>query len=125
MPQVFTRNCIITHYNYKKATSYLFVIRIHNTYTKFIINSFIQCVTFCFHWPALLQCNDLYVGIYLWPCIVLYPLIVKQNFVVCHYVSLTNGSMPQVKKVAKHWYEARKHSQTQEVSKACDAIKLV
>jgi hypothetical protein len=43
---------------------------------------------------------------YSWPCIVLYPLFVRWNFVVCHHVSLTKRVCRRWKKVAEHWSKA-------------------
>jgi hypothetical protein len=44
---------------------------------------------------AFLYGKDLHVNTYLWPFIVSYPLFMRQCFVVCHYVSLTNYGVLQ------------------------------
>jgi hypothetical protein len=49
--------------------------------------------------PAFFSGNYFYVDTYLWPCIISYPFFVRRRrFVVCRHVSLTNKSVPQVKK---------------------------
>jgi hypothetical protein len=52
--------------------------------------------------PAFLYGKDLYADTYLWPHIVLYPLFIMQNFVVCCCVFDKLGYAAGEKKVAEH-----------------------